>query len=140
MEYTIYKICCNDDSITDFYIGSTKNFIRRKSEHKCSYNNKNNKLYQFIREHNNWENFTMSIIETFICETKDEALKKEQYYIELLKPTLNKKNAFGFDNKKYYQDNKEQKREYQKQYHIAHKEERKEYNKQYRKELKDISL
>ena len=49
----IYKICCDDTS--DFYIGSTTDFIRRKSGHKSTCNNANRKsynlkVYKTIRE------------------------------------------------------------------------------------------
>ena len=30
----IYKIYCNDSSVTDIYIGHTTNFIKRKYQHK----------------------------------------------------------------------------------------------------------
>lgn len=137
-EYTIYKISCNDNSITDFYIGSTKDFYQRFRKHKSCCNNNKNKLYTFIREHNGWENFNMSIIEVITCETKDDAFKKEQEYIDNLKPTLNKLNAFGI--------NEKQKKEYKKQYQqeIKYKEYKKEYDRQYRekkkleKQLKEI--
>ena len=47
----IYKIYCKDSSIYDFYVGHTTNFIKRKSLHKSSCSNKNNKLkiYEIIR-------------------------------------------------------------------------------------------
>ena len=30
----IYKLCCNDPSITEIYIGHTTNFTQRKNRHK----------------------------------------------------------------------------------------------------------
>ena len=49
------------------YVGSTTDFIRRKSEHKCTCINENSKqykskLYQLIRDNGNWESFKMMII------------------------------------------------------------------------------
>ena len=41
MTYYIYKIVCNDVSVTDFYIGSTSNFRNRKYQHKDNCNNSN---------------------------------------------------------------------------------------------------
>ena len=58
----IYKICCRDKSITDVYIGSTTNFVKRKPLHKTTCNNEigkcyNSYVYGFIRENGNWDNF-----------------------------------------------------------------------------------
>ena len=58
MDYSksvIYKICCRDKSITDVYIGSTTNFIKRKTLHKYNCTNEKSKgynryVYGFIRE------------------------------------------------------------------------------------------
>ena len=52
----IYKITCNDPSVTDVYVGSTSDFIRRKTEHKSRCINDNLKsckyrLYHVIRLH-----------------------------------------------------------------------------------------
>jgi len=33
---SIYKLCCNDTSITECYIGHTTNFTKRKQRHKYS--------------------------------------------------------------------------------------------------------
>mgnify|MGYP001009089477 CR=1 FL=1 len=33
-DYIIYKIECNDESVTDVYVGSTANFHKRKNKHK----------------------------------------------------------------------------------------------------------
>eukprot|EP01080_Neovahlkampfia_damariscottae_P013297 gene13297-12127_t len=35
----IYKLCCKDPNVTEFYVGSTKNIRRRKCQHKYSCNN-----------------------------------------------------------------------------------------------------
>ena len=92
----IYKIVCNDDNITDCYVGQTTNFSNRKWGHKNDCNNAisehyNVPLYQFIRLNGGWDNFSMLIIEHYPCESKEEALKREQYWVKLLKATLNTK-------------------------------------------------
>ena len=79
----IYKICCKDPTITDCYIGSTTNIIRRRSNHKssctCVGNSKYNYLiYTFIRENGGWDNFDLIAIEEFSCETKMQQIKKER--------------------------------------------------------------
>ena len=39
----IYKIVCNDLSVTDCYVGNTTQFRQRKSQHKKNCNNSNSK-------------------------------------------------------------------------------------------------
>jgi hypothetical protein len=41
----IYKLVCNDLSITDVYVGSTTSFVKRKYLHKSLCNNENSKCY-----------------------------------------------------------------------------------------------
>ena len=43
----IYKIVCNDLTITEVYVGHTTNFIKRKAPHKYNCNNPNSKSYNF---------------------------------------------------------------------------------------------
>ena len=68
----IYKICCNDITITDCYVGHTTNFSQRKSQHKSSCNNENSEqynsfVYKFIRENGGWDNWNMIEIERLSC-------------------------------------------------------------------------
>ena len=74
----IYKIVCNDTNET--YYGSTTNYIKRKRNHISSskISSNNCKSYDII----NRGNFTFIIVETLICETKSDLLKRERYYIE----------------------------------------------------------
>lgn len=88
--YKIYQI----DSPDMFYIGSTKNFSSRKSQHKKSCNNKRSKkykypLYKYIRALGGWEKMNMEIILEYPIKSKGEGLKKEQEIINELKPKLN---------------------------------------------------
>jgi len=90
----IYKIICNDTSITDIYIGHTTNLITRKRNHKSHCTNikskkYNFKLYQFIRENGDFSNWNMLPIEIFPCENKKEAEIRECYWIKTLGATLN---------------------------------------------------
>ena len=156
---TIYKICCNDTSITDIYVGSTTNFANRKYGHKTSCNtsttpNHNLNVYKFIRTNGGWNNWSMLQIENIKCKDKREALIREKYWIEILKPKLNINNPYTSveekvvqkhdwyeDNKDYilekaknnYEENKEQKIKYQTQYAQENKEKITEYHKEYRK-------
>ena len=63
----IYKICCNDAIVKDFYIGSTANIKERKRCHKKACNNENNKdhyckLYKCIRKNGGFENWNIIVI------------------------------------------------------------------------------
>ena len=91
----IYKICCNDPNITDCYIGSTTNIIKRRQQHKYNYTNEKSKkyqyyIYQFIRENCGWDNWSLVLIEYYPCNNKLELEKRERYYIEEFHATLNR--------------------------------------------------
>jgi hypothetical protein len=91
----IYKIVCNDLNVKDLYVGSTTNFRKRKTNHKCHCNNVNSKkynyqVYQFIRNNGGWTNWMMILVENYPCETSLEKLKRERFWYETLGATLNK--------------------------------------------------
>lgn len=156
----IYKLCCKDPTITDIYVGHTTNFLQRKHNHKtncCNENTKNYNLnvYKYIRKNGGWDNWSMIQIEHFNCNNSNEALIRERYWIEVLKPKLNaispyttyeekeaqKQNWYQNNkieilekSKQYYEEHKEQKKEYQTQYAQEHKEQISNYQKQYREQ------
>jgi hypothetical protein len=116
----IYKLCCNDLTITDVYVGHTIDFVCRKSKHKRACNNETVKdytyyVYKFIREHGGWDNWSMVELERLSCIDKIDACKNERRWIETLKSTLNKQIPTRTD-KEYYLDNKEEKLKYNKEY------------------------
>ena len=92
-KYIIYKIYCDD---CDFiYVGSTKNFTRRKQQHKinCNQTDKSNmKLYKNINEYGGWNNWKMICIEecneTII--SRRQAEQKEEEWRVKLNAQLNK--------------------------------------------------
>ena len=155
---SIYKLCCKDANIKDIYIGSTTNFTRRKCCHKSACNNINTqkyncKVYKFIRDNGNWDNWDMVLIENVNVNNKNELHKKEREWIEKLIPSLNSniptrtKKEYTEMNKEtkkiYYEKNKETKKEYQKIYNEKNKENIKgykkiyyEHNKEYQKEYR----
>lgn len=130
----IYRLVCKDLDITDCYIGSTTNFSKRKSQHKCCCNNNNNqKKYQFIREHGGWNNWEMILIENYPCNNNLEARQRERYYQEFYNAQLNMKLAQTDSkdyHKEYYKINCNKLKEYQRKYFSEHTDNYKEYVKQ----------
>ena len=86
----IYKICCKDTSITECYIGSTTNLIKRRSQHKrlCELG-KDLRVYNFIREHGGWDNWELVPIEETPFETKTQMHLRERFWKEELCASLN---------------------------------------------------
>ncbi len=134
----IYKLCCNDAIITDIYIGSTTNFVKRKQQHKTVCNNPNSKhynynVYQFIRANGGWESWNMVEIERYNAIDKRNLETRERYWLETLKASLNSqipsrtKQEFS---KQYYDDNKTEIAERHKQNYIDNKTEIAERHKQ----------
>ena len=107
------------------YIGSTQNFTKRKSKHKSMSNLintiSNRKLYNTIRENGGWDNFEMTPIEEYLCDTPLQARMREQVLIdEIEKNKLNSINAFisvedrlghkAKQQKEFYYKNRDKKR------------------------------
>jgi len=138
----IYKLCCNDITISDTYIGSTLNFKQRKYDHKsCCTNEKGSRynllVYSFIREHGGWNNWSM--IEIQKCpDVKDnlELKKLERKYIEELKATLNRYVPSRTENE-WKESNIDIINEKQREYYQQNKASRLEKAKSYRQENRD---
>jgi hypothetical protein len=137
----IYKIVCMDLNIIDSYVGNTTNFIKRKHNHQFSCNNITDKaynyyVYEFIRNNGGWNNWSMIEVEKYPCNDRNEALKRERYWLEELKSTLNivkptrtklewyadNKDIVLKQHKEYYETNKEVMLEQQKKYYEENKE------------------
>tara|TARA_R110000803_G_scaffold168892_1_gene231920 strand:- start:42 stop:674 length:633 start_codon:yes stop_codon:yes gene_type:complete len=93
-EYTIYKIICKNNLITDCYVGQTINFKSRQHQHQHKCNNPNSdryniKLYTFIRDNGGWKNFEMVLIAKYNCVDKFEAIRYERLHYEELNSSLN---------------------------------------------------
>ncbi len=122
----IYKICCKDiSSITEIYVGSTTDIRKRKWRHKSSCNNENTKIYnnnvyQFIRNNGGWSNWDMIEIEKYNAIDGYDATKRERYYIEELKATLNSYIP-SRTQKEWCEDNKEYIYEKRKNHYIENK-------------------
>jgi hypothetical protein len=138
----IYKICCNDLTKTDVYVGHTTDFINRKARHKIVCNNENHpshnlKVYQYIRENGGWNAFSIIIIEEYPCNNFEEARTRERYWYETLNSTLNSIRPFINDeegdeyDKQYRELNKERIRDNRIRYEELNKERIADYKKQY---------
>ena len=129
----IYKIVCNDLSVTDCYVGHTTDFIRRKAVHKShSINEKskahNYKLYKIIRENGGWSNWSMIEIEKCTCANGNEARAKEREWYEKLNSNLNTIEPTSLITKN----------ERAKIWYETHKEKYNVYQREYQKKRKDL--
>ena len=164
MDYSkccIYKIEHNDDESL-VYVGHTTNFDKRKTQHKGSCKNDNDKhynlkIYQMIRQNGGWDAFKMLEVEKYPCNDKREAERRENEVMKELKASMNTYKSFRTKNEiteyhtNYYESNKpkiqERMKEYQKnnkpkiqEYHTNYYENNKpkiqEYKKEYYKSKK----
>ena len=127
--YTFYKIVCKDENIKDLYVGKTTDLKKRWYCHKSNCNNKNDrkynlKLYQFIRENGNINNWNIIEIEKGEYDDKDSAIR-ERYWIEELNANLNSEipSRTRKEKCKEYRDNhKEYYKEYLKEYRDKNRE------------------
>ena len=139
----IYKILHKEDYDNAYiYIGSTTDFIRRKTKHKSSCNcvtnrDHNDKKYQYIRNNGGWGEWNMIEVEKFPCNDKREAEAREEYWRCHFNSQLNIRRAYitnveKIDYKKqFYLDNKDNILKQKKQYYEANKQKKLEYMKQY---------
>jgi len=138
----IYKLKHNEDyDDTNIYIGSTSNFKNRKYCHKNICNNEKNPkyntaLYQYIRDNGNWDEWIMIPIEQYSCNNKNELEIRERYYIDILRPVLNK-NIPSRTYKEYYEDNRDKISEQHKEYYQNNRDKFSEKHKEYDKNNKE---
>jgi len=150
MEYIIYKIVCNDLEVKEIYVGSTRQFTKRKCRHKHNCNNENcksynQKVYQTIRNNGGWQNWTMVKIEDRVCETTLDARRIEREWFEKLNadmnmqyPQRNHEEVQAYQ-KEYREINREHNKEYQKEYHKNNFDQNREQRKVYMKEYREIN-
>ena len=134
MDYSktmIYKLCCKNPEINDVYIGHTTNYTKRKYQHKSNCNNPNTpmhnfRVYQFIRDNGNWDNWSMIVLEECNCSNKFEAESIERHWIENLNASLNCVIPTRTE-KEYRECHKERYKECHKLYQIENSEKIKEH-------------
>lgn len=88
----VYKITNTDTG--GFYIGSSSDVVKRWRDHKQPNvwnRHTHNKMYQYMKNVS-FRVFTFEVLEQ--C-SKEVLKEREQYYIEMLKPTYNTNYAFG---------------------------------------------
>lgn len=134
----IYRLVSNIDD--EFYVGSTCNPLhKRLYHHKQDARKKNMIVYQHFNTIG-MENVSIVLLEEYPCENKMQLEKRERYWIEKLKPKLNKniptrsfeeyqkyyreknKEKLSLLKHEYYHNNKEQISTYQKEYRENHRE------------------
>ena len=149
MVICVYKIICLNSEIHWSYVGSTKNYSKRKLNHKRNcYNKKsdsyNKKAYCFIRANKGFDNFQFEIIEEFEEYDKLKLHERELYYIDKTWNTnanidrpyskddneKNRKNEYA---KKYRENNREILLQKSKEY----REKNKEYRENNKKKIKE---
>ena len=154
MDYSkcsIYKIeHVDDESLV--YVGHTTNFVKRKTSHKSSCYNENDrhynlKVYQMIRENGGWDAFKMIEVEKYPCKDRREAERRENEVMKEFKSNMNMRKSFSTEeenklymeeyNKNYYEIHKEKIQEQKKKYRENNKEKIQEYDKMYKEENKE---
>jgi hypothetical protein len=116
----VYKICCQDLKVTDVYVGSTTNLVKRRNLHKSVCNNESHKsyntpVYQFIREYGGWNNWEVVKVQNVECNCNEDLLKLERECMERLGATLNKQvpsRSKGECHKSYYEEHKTERKAY----------------------------
>jgi hypothetical protein len=145
----IIKPNVNNYDENDVYYGSTTNFIKRCKQHESSYisfKNDNNYSkyisYFYIYDIYGIDNCITEIIENYSCETKDELLIREKYYINnylcvnkyLPITTKDEKKEYQIE---YYNKNNEDILNKKKQYYIDNIDKIKEYREKNKEIIKE---
>ncbi len=90
----VYKLVNAIDN--KIYIGSTSQpLCRRLSKHKSDAK----KNPHFVHRHFNiigWDTVRIILIENVECSNKEQLIMREQHYIDLLNPSLNKQSAYVY--------------------------------------------
>jgi hypothetical protein len=90
-----YRLVCRDPTITECYVGSTTNEVKRRSCHKSRCTIKTDPyhnlfVYRFIRSMGGWDNWQLIVIEHRPVNNKKEASIRERFFVEQYKAKLNK--------------------------------------------------
>lgn len=146
----VYKITCKDESVDFIYVGSTRNWQQRYSQHKSDCNNvksprHNLQIYEFMRNNGGWGNFVMILVEELCCENKRDLDKREQYWKDMYGGNVGISKPFNRAflspeqkeeaNKKYYQANKEEIKKQKREQYALDKSYRQKYYKEHKEQI-----
>lgn len=145
----IYKIVDNTDMRV--YIGSTtQTLTKRLITHRVSYKafkQGNKKRYYSSHEVMKNGDYTMTLIENYPCNSREELSKRERYFIENTDNVVNIRKSYSSEEEtrekakiygiNYRKENNESLREYAKKYIEENKEYYKNKNKKYYQDNKD---
>lgn len=99
--FFFYKLTCKDPLITNCYIGKTKHFNARASNHKNNCKENTLKVYKYIRENGGWDNWTMSTIHQEFCTPtagnliEYALIKQNNADLNIQIPTIYKKQDYN---------------------------------------------
>ena len=145
----MYRIVCKNPEIEECYVGSTTDFKSRKKTHKSYANNikcniknpqYNYYVYQFIREHNGWNNWDILEIEKYNAKDQPDQAKRERFWLEFYNATLNSSipsrdyKEYNDKNKELRQENYNQNKEFVKNQSKNYYDKNKEQIRKYREE------
>lgn len=145
----IYRLVNNVDD--EFYVGSTCDALHKRFyKHKAKAKHDPRPVHKHFNEIG-WDNIKIILIEEYACKNKMELERRERYWIEELKPTLNKciptrtpkewreqnKELILEKKKAYYEQNKEYFAKKSKDYNEQNKDKITEYTKEYYEQNKD---
>jgi hypothetical protein len=126
----IYTIRCRTND-TLIYVGSTIQSLSKRwgghKDHSKEEKRKNMLIYRTIN--NDWNNWFIELYELYPCSCKAELCRREGEIIRLI-ANLNVKIE-GRTQKEYYEDHKEQVKEYHKEWYEENKEKRLEQGKEW---------
>lgn len=131
----IYRLVNNVDD--EFYIGSTcETLARRKAGHKKRAELKPERNIYNHFNNIGWDNVCMVLIENYPCNSIEELKARERYWIEILKPSLNKQLPLR-SKKEYYEKNKDKIKQYMTEYQEQNKDTLRKYKQEYRQQNKE---
>jgi hypothetical protein len=78
----IYKLTTPQDENLVYYGSTTISLSRRKSNHKLDYIKRGNKMTSSKLFELGVNDVIITLVEEFVCESKEELIKRERFYIE----------------------------------------------------------
>lgn len=88
--YKVYNI--NDEK--EFSIGSTYNALEQRFREHCNTARNGGPCLMYVRmRRRGIQNFRIELIEEYPCNSQRELYRREQYWFDILKPTMNENRA-----------------------------------------------